>query len=168
MTLVPARVSYVVICKCYDDMQAGMKARWIKSILYQRIPKGRLIMDGNWHHLAVTWTNSDGVFNVYVDGSLKYGSDAIHKGATIDSTKGGLVLGQDQDAYLGRYNANQSFQGNLTSVNMWDRVLTSDDILKLAKRCPSGSGEGNLVRWADLVPRKSDSVKYYCGVSCHP
>ncbi|KAK3739418.1 hypothetical protein QZH41_011411 [Actinostola sp. cb2023] len=85
---------------------------------------------------------------------------------TIDSTKGAIVLGQEQDAYLGGFDVGQSFQGNLTSVNMWDRVLSSVEISELAKGCPSG--EGNLVKWADLVPRKSDSVKYFCGVSCYP
>ena len=80
---------------------------------------------------------------------------------------GALVLGQDQDAYLGDYDEEQSFQGNMTSVNMWDYELSEKEISDLTSRCPS-ENEGNLIKWTDFLPGRSESVKFFCGFSCSP
>ncbi|HEY9247222.1 MAG TPA: LamG-like jellyroll fold domain-containing protein, partial [Candidatus Methanoperedens sp.] len=51
--------------------------------------------DGKWHHIAVTWRNSDDVVKLYKDGVNVYtGTLAAAKSIT---SGGSLVLGQDQD-----------------------------------------------------------------------
>ena len=98
---------------------------------------------------------------MYLDGNA-IKSLTLAAGKVIE--QGVLVLGQDQDSYLGGYQEHQSFQGNLTSVNLWDKVLPSDEIAMLAKKCPSG--EGNVIKWRDIVPFKNGNVQFFCGVSC--
>ncbi|KAK3739419.1 hypothetical protein QZH41_011412, partial [Actinostola sp. cb2023] len=124
------------------------------------------VFDDKWHHIAISWKSATDDADFFIDGAfiktIRDGT-ALHQSIAKD---GGLVLGQEQDHYLGGFDAAQSFQGNLTSVNMWDRALTRVEISEHAKRCPSG--EGNLVKWVDLVPHKSVSVKYFCGESCLP
>ena len=46
---------------------------------------------------------------------------------------GVLVLGQDQDALGDGFEADQAFSGELTQFNIWDRVLTQDEIEPIAK-----------------------------------
>ena len=100
----------------------------------------------------MTWENAFGRLNVYVDGLLKlYNSpNRILPGA--------IVLGQEQDSYKGDFDADQSLQGNLTSVNMWDRILTEQEISELAKSCGT-KGEGNVVKWSDLKDKGEGDVK---------
>ena len=132
---------------------------YLSSYCFSEIPQP--IFDGKWHHFAVSWSKSSGEVKVYVDGNIiKSTSMAAGK----DIKEGALVLGQDQDSYLGGYQKFQSFQGNLTSVNMWDKILPSDEIAMLAKKCPSG--EGNVIKWRDIVPFKNGNVQFFCGVSC--
>ena len=122
--------------------------------------KNYVTNDGKWHHVVVTWNYNTKEVSVYIDGKLKPIYYHRQNKAGVIKGKGALVIGQDQDVYLGEFDVNQSFQGNLTSVNMWDRVLTSGEISEHAKKYPSG--EGNVIKWVDLVPRKSESVKYSC------
>ncbi|KAK3714887.1 hypothetical protein QZH41_001877 [Actinostola sp. cb2023] len=122
--------------------------------------KNYVANDGKWHHVVVTWNDKYSKVSVYIDGKLKPIYYHNQNKAGVITGKGALVIGQEQDAYLERFDARQCFQGNLTSFNMWDRVLTSDEISEHAKRYPSG--EGNLIKWVDLVPLKSESVKYSC------
>ena len=96
---------------------------------------------------------------MYVDGVLRFAPSA-----TV--TKGVIVLGQEQDSYKGGFNADQSLQGNLTSVNMWDRVLTAQEISELAKSCTAG--EGNIVKWSDLKDKGEGEVKLIRSSACGP
>ena len=110
----------------------------------------------------MTWsiTNQHGKLKVYVDGILR-----LEKVLGI-ITKGAIVLGQDQDSYKGDFESSQSLQGNLTSVNMWDRVLTAQEISELAKSCTAG--EGNIVKWADLKDKGEGEVKLINTSACGP
>ena len=77
-----------------------------------------------------------------------------------------IVLGQEQDSYKGDFDADQSLQGNLTSVNMWDRVLTAQEISDLTKSCMAG--EGNVVKWSDLKDKGEGEVKLNRSFACGP
>ena len=121
------------------------------------------VVDGKWHHLCMTWltTNQHGKLKVYVDGILR-----LEKVLGIIIPKGAIVLGQEQDSYKGDFESSQSLQGNLTSVNMWDRVLTAQEISELAKSCTAG--EGNIVKWSDLKDKGEGEVKLINTSDCGP
>ena len=124
------------------------------------------MIDGFWHHIAFTWSNTIGQWYLYVNGTqMTNGTKA--KGSTIQ--KGALILGQDQDTYMGRYQSYQSLQGNLTSVNMWDRALSSSEIASLAAvRC--SNVQGNIVKWRELELQKEKrvgGVQLICSPFCN-
>uniref|UniRef100_A0A671RC04 Pentraxin family member n=1 Tax=Sinocyclocheilus anshuiensis TaxID=1608454 RepID=A0A671RC04_9TELE len=60
---------------------------------------------------------------------------------------GTVLIGQDPDAYVSTFDAVQSFAGELTDLNMWDYVLTGNQIKALylnhAQRVP----RGNVFDW---------------------
>lgn len=60
-----------------------------------------------------------------------------------------LVFGQDQDSYGGGFTQEQSFIGEMTGINFWDRVLGAAEISKLAESC-EGDFKGNLLHMAVL------------------
>ena len=101
--------------------------------------------DGRWHHICVSWRNSDGVWQFYKDGSLHIHSRGLRRGYTIRAG-GSLVLGQEQDSLGGSFDSSQSFQGSLTNVNVWSYVLPASTIKSLSKSCLSG--EGNVYKWS--------------------
>ena len=108
----------------------------------------------------MTRSNPHGKIKGYVDGHLELEKD-LHL-----IKKGAIVLGQEQDSYKGGFESSQSLQGNLTSVNMWDRVLTAQEISELAKSCTAG--EGNIVKWADLKDKGEGEVKLINTSACGP
>ena len=70
---------------------------------------------------------------------------------------GALVLGQEQDSVGGRFDARQSFIGELTDVNIWDHVIIEQEIKRMSKSCLTGVG--NLFQWPDFKAHIKGSVK---------
>ncbi|XP_043943542.1 neuronal pentraxin-1-like [Protopterus annectens] len=117
------------------------------------------INDAKWHHICVTWSTRDGTWEAYQDG-LKRGS-AENLAAWHPVKPGGMfILGQEQDAFGGRFDATQAFVGEIADFNMWDRVLSEGEIYDLST-C-SGHMTGNLIAWTE------SAVELYGGISSHP
>ena len=99
-----------------------------------------LTANSTWHHFCFTWENTNGTYKAYKDGKLEdQGADFL-KGYIVRA--GGIVvLGQDQDSFGGGFSTNDAFVGELTEVNMWDRVLSEGDIAAQFENCsiPHGS-----------------------------
>ncbi|EMP30778.1 Sushi, von Willebrand factor type A, EGF and pentraxin domain-containing protein 1 [Chelonia mydas] len=49
----------------------------------ERITDCPSVNDGNWHHIAVTWTCMNGAWNVYIDGKLSDGGRGLSVGSKI-------------------------------------------------------------------------------------
>ncbi|HYG23051.1 MAG TPA: FG-GAP-like repeat-containing protein [Verrucomicrobiae bacterium] len=82
--------------------------------------------DGQWHHLAMTWTNS-GVLRFYKDGTIVLSNDVIAAGQVI--ARGGILeLGQEQDSLGGGFQVSQAFTGLMDEVRIWNRVRSADEI----------------------------------------
>ena len=79
------------------------------------------VADGQWHHLAMTWTNS-GELRLYKDGALAVSSNGFKTGTALRDF-GSLVLGQDQDSFGGGFDVNQALEGMLDEVRLWSEAL---------------------------------------------
>uniref|UniRef100_A0A3P9MU44 Pentraxin family member n=1 Tax=Poecilia reticulata TaxID=8081 RepID=A0A3P9MU44_POERE len=94
------------------------------------------------NHLCFTWSSCTGAAVVFVDGRKSL--TKIYKQGHSIRPGGRIILGQDPDQLLGGFNAEQSFVGEITDVNLWDFVLPEQQ---------GGSMEGGNVidwDWADL------------------
>lgn len=108
--------------------------------------------DGQWHHICSTWRNSDGAWQFFKDGALRAHGKDFKKGYTIKS--GGLLtVGQEQDSMGSNFDANQSFQGTLTNLNVWSYVLSGDTIKEMSASCLSSEmGKvGDVYMWVDFL-----------------
>uniref|UniRef100_A0A8C9R8E6 Neuronal pentraxin receptor a n=1 Tax=Scleropages formosus TaxID=113540 RepID=A0A8C9R8E6_SCLFO len=101
---------------------------------------------GIWEHICVSWSLRDGVWQAFQGGQLKGEGEGLAAWHPI-SPGGVLVLGQEQDAMGGRFDASQALVGELSQFNLWDRVLSPAEIAGLAD-C-SAAFLGNVVPWTD-------------------
>ncbi|MEM9218325.1 MAG: LamG-like jellyroll fold domain-containing protein [Cyanobacteria bacterium P01_F01_bin.150] len=88
--------------------------------------------DGDWHHLAMTWQQQTGAITVYVDGEERT-SGTINRGQAL-VPNGSLILGQDQDQVGGGFEAEEAYAGDLADVQIWNQVLSVDDIRRRLNR----------------------------------
>ncbi|XP_071540676.1 uncharacterized protein [Panulirus ornatus] len=86
-----------------------------------------------WHHLCVTY--GEGVTVSYLDGE-EQDRHLGHLGEPITGT----------DIKIGAWNADNSFSGQLSQVNIWSRALTAEEVSALAD-CVE-EHEGDVVSWA--------------------
>ena len=103
--------------------------------------------DGMWHHLCVCWNNTKGVWKFYKDGCQRQEGKGLEAGHEIQPN-GSLILIQEQDKLGGGFDKDQSFQGMLSNVNLWDHVLPPEKIHDMSQSCLSG--EGNVYKWSDF------------------
>ncbi|XP_034261801.2 C-reactive protein-like [Pantherophis guttatus] len=84
-----------------------------------------------WEHICVSWDSRNGLIYFWLDGVLlpRLGTKRGHK----ISHQASIILGQDQDTFGGGFDIYQSFMGDMSEVNMWPRVLTTDDVRLLMK-----------------------------------
>lgn len=77
---------------------------------------------------------------------LRY-NEAFQSGAVI---RGGgvMVLGQEQDSLGDSFSPEEAFTGDLSQLNVWDKVLSPQDIYNLVRSCRAEPG--NVKAWADF------------------
>ena len=101
--------------------------------------------DGLWHHVAVTWENINGAYEIFVDGQLKKKGHGLQN-RTLIRNGGEIILGNDKDS--SGFHVKDAYQGNISRVNFWDYVLPRKTIVLLSKRC--GKENGELIAWKDF------------------
>uniref|UniRef100_G1T4G4 Neuronal pentraxin 1 n=1 Tax=Oryctolagus cuniculus TaxID=9986 RepID=G1T4G4_RABIT len=106
-----------------------------------------VINDGKWHHICITWTTRDGVWEAYQDGTQGGSGENLAPYHPI-KPQGVLVLGQEQDTLGGGFDATQAFVGELAHFNIWDRKLTPGEVYNLAT-CSTKALPGNVIAWAE-------------------
>ena len=93
----------------------------------------RAVNNGYWHHICATWENTAGSWNFYIDGVLVVNGENVQKGHVIKNN-GIVILGQDQDNYGCGFQQVQSFKGEIFGMNMWNKVLSSSEILHFVEK----------------------------------
>ncbi|KAI8496755.1 hypothetical protein Bbelb_254100 [Branchiostoma belcheri] len=118
------------------------------------------VWDGEWHTICTTWRSSDGAWQLYADGVLKASGSGFNVGGRV--RRGGTwILGQEQDEVGGGFQAEQSFIGELSGVNLWDHVLSPAEIIQA--KC---SFHGNVINWDTTnveVFGEASRAEYHCG-----
>lgn len=132
-----------------------------------------------WYHLCMVYnaTLIDDLVNVnikvFLDGQ-QGGSDTttVPLNDFIPLSRDGiLVLGQEQDGPGGYFDETQSFSGELTQVEVWNSLLSQDDIQDLAScNRESVATDTQVVSWIlskwivspEVAMRKEDQLDNLC------
>lgn len=104
------------------------------------------LTDGNWHHLVITRKGED--VCLFVDGEEQECDDGVNNGALDVPELNAIVIGQEQDAYGGGFNASQSFEGKLDEFKIYDTKLTSTNIKTIYDNELAGKNYDGTVRTA--------------------
>ncbi|XP_066274551.1 uncharacterized protein [Branchiostoma lanceolatum] len=126
------------------------------------------VWDSGWHVICVTWRSSNGDWKLYADGAFRASGTGVNVGGKVRGG-GTWILAQDQDTVGGSFVESQAFSGELSQVNLWDRVLTPEDIgTDWSVFC---SHHGNVIDWATTniqVVGQATSDQYRCQVTSTP
>ena len=126
-------------------------ASFILFVNNQTVFTGLRVNDGQWHHVAITWESAGGTWHAYKDGVNTKSSSAPFQQGQVISGDGVLILGQEQDELGGGFNTEENFIGDVSQMNVFDYVLSANEIYNLAYSCDYV--EGNVAAWADFRER---------------
>ncbi|XP_036778568.1 C-reactive protein [Manis pentadactyla] len=96
-------------------------------------------------HMCVTWESVSGIVELWVDGKPMV-RRSLRKGYSV-GTEASIILGQEQDSFAGSFDKNQSLVGDIGDVNMWDSVLSPDEISTIYA---GGKLNPNVLNWGTL------------------
>ncbi|XP_010786830.1 neuronal pentraxin-1 isoform X1 [Notothenia coriiceps] len=120
--------------------------------------------DGEWHHICVTWSTRDGQWEAYQDGEQRGSGTNLSPWHPIKAG-GVFILGQEQDILGGRFDATQSFVGEMSDLHLWSHVLPASDIYSLAS-CGSDL-KGDVIAWSETEVELHGGVAKYPFDPCH-
>ncbi|XP_069478475.1 C-reactive protein-like [Ambystoma mexicanum] len=99
-----------------------------------------------WRHICGTWDSSSGVTQLWLNGK-PLARKVMKRGAVIQ-TPLNVILGQEQDSFGGSFDKNQSFEGEISDLHVWDHVLSPSDIQQVFLN--NKHLNGNVISWRDL------------------
>lgn len=104
--------------------------------------------DGNWHHIAATYTSSTGTVSLYVDGVFVNSATNANIGATSASHSPTIpiLIGSDAGQTINSA-TDRNFQGSISDVRIWNVVRTAADISNNYRRRLIGNETGLVGYW---------------------
>ncbi|KAM6154998.1 C-reactive protein [Erethizon dorsatum] len=97
-------------------------------------------------HICASWESVSGIIELWVDGKPQV-RKSLQKGYSV-GTEAMIILGQDQDSFGGKFDVNQSLVGDIGDVNMWDSVLSPEEIGTVYA---GGTYSPNVLDWRALT-----------------
>ncbi|KAI4032220.1 pentraxin 3 [Homo sapiens] len=102
---------------------------------------------GRWTHLCGTWNSEEGLTSLWVNGELAATTVEMATGHIVP--EGGILqIGQEKNGCCvgGGFDETLAFSGRLTGFNIWDSVLSNEEIRETggAESCHI---RGNIVGW---------------------
>ncbi|XP_014070800.2 pentraxin-related protein PTX3 [Salmo salar] len=129
-----------------------------------------VVRGGIWTHICGAWSSEQGIASLWADGHRVAFTPGVAEGHMLPDG-GSLQLGQEKNdggvsggsggsgsqmpGFDGGFDAKLAFTGKMTGVNMWDSVLTEEEISQLALQDGEGCEQrGNVVGWGvtEIVP----------------
>ncbi|KAM8954236.1 pentraxin-related protein PTX3 [Pelodytes ibericus] len=109
---------------------------------------------GQWSQVCGTWNSENGQATVWSNGKVKNTVSGVAVGHSIPD-RGIFQLGQEKNGCCvgGGFDESLAFSGKITGFNLWDRVL-SDEEIQLTSGENGCSSRGNIVGWGttEILP----------------
>ncbi|XP_071422542.1 pentraxin-related protein PTX3 [Pithys albifrons albifrons] len=112
-----------------------------------RVTAHNVVTPGKWLHLCGTWSSGNGSAALWAQGQLTASTLDVASGHSIPD--GGILqIGQEKNGCCvgGGFDEALAFSGKLTGFNLWDRVLSSTEIMAQGGEGACGT-RGNVVGW---------------------
>ncbi|PFX20123.1 Neuronal pentraxin-2 [Stylophora pistillata] len=119
---------------------------------------------GELIHICASWEVTAGSCNFYMNGSLLK-SDLDFATGHVIPCSGIFILGQELDEFGWSFEE-KSFFGQMYGVNMWERLLTAEEIISIYKNCTLAVG--NFLKWSDFILGLHGNVRVTSPVTCQP
>nr|AFA37879.1 CRP [Niviventer cremoriventer]AFA37881.1 CRP [Niviventer cremoriventer]AFA37884.1 CRP [Niviventer cremoriventer]AFA37885.1 CRP [Niviventer cremoriventer] len=104
-------------------------------------------------HICGSWESATGIVELWINGKPMV-RKSLQKGYTV-GTNASIILGQEQDSYGGGFDWRQSLVGDIGNVNMWDFVLSREQINTVYF---GRTLSPNVLNWQALRYEKQGSV----------
>ena len=109
------------------------------------------IANGQWHHVAVTWSGITGTLTLVSDGLIADKRETSYREGFRLPSFGYVTLGATEDENDSRTRTDTGFQGKLTKVQIWNRAL--DAAIEIPRQVRSCRGSavlfpGLILRWS--------------------
>ena len=114
-------------------LQPGQTAALVQDMGHLQGKKK--VLDGKWHHVAVTFHHETSTVRFYVDGWEEGGAQVA--GMTPDPPNMAVKIGFTNLDYP-YWHANSYFDGKLDHVTYWDHALSQDKIERESIVMPDG------------------------------
>lgn len=101
------------------------------------------IGDSSWHHLV--WTRTGTTQCYYVDGT-EVQCGTIGQGGSLVIDPGGLIIGQEQDALGGSFDANQAWDGLLDELIIFNSAIPVSQINRIYTNQNAGNNYDGSAR----------------------
>ncbi|MCP4442390.1 MAG: T9SS type A sorting domain-containing protein [Aureispira sp.] len=135
----------------YVDGAFGNKLNLKFFAAYRTIIAYSALTEDTWHHVAATFDNGD--MTLYVDGDTVATDFNPNTYIAEDCTKK-LAIGEDFQTFSGQ---NETFEGKIDEVRVWNKTLTEADIDKNKDRCLTGAEPG-LLLYYNLEEGKGSNI----------
>lgn len=121
-----------------------------------------VVSAGQWIHLCGAWSSEQGLATLWADGKKVASIPGVAEGHMVPAG-GSLQLGQEKNGccpsslsgFEAGFDPKLAFAGKMAGVNLWDRVLSEEEISQMALWEGHGCNQrGNLVAWGltEMVP----------------
>ncbi|XP_068215524.1 uncharacterized protein [Palaemon carinicauda] len=114
--------------------------------------KNLTLVPMEWYHVCYTVSTTQ--LLIYVNGEINIVHDISARKILLNAS---MVLGQETDQVLGGYQEQQSFSGIITEFNLYNRVLTEEEV-QSQFQCENFD-EGDLIAWSTTLWEKFGSVQ---------
>uniref|UniRef100_A0A096M0M3 Adhesion G protein-coupled receptor D2 n=1 Tax=Poecilia formosa TaxID=48698 RepID=A0A096M0M3_POEFO len=114
--------------------------------------------DDSWHSVCVSWSQDDGSWALYAHGHVVSRGNGMNCNNDSISPDSFFIIGQGQN---GSFESNDAFSGRITNLHIWDRVLSSCEILTMENDCSTISS-GLVFKWTlSTVAVNTNKIKGY-------
>ncbi|XP_045439590.1 pentraxin-related protein PTX3 isoform X1 [Pipistrellus kuhlii] len=126
-----------------------------------RLAADSVVSLGKWTHLCSTWNSEKGRVSLWVNGEPVAATVGLATGHIVP--EGGILqIGQEKNGCCvgGGFDETLAFSGRLTGFNIWDRVLSNEEIRETegAESCHIW---GNVVGWGVTEIQPHGGAQYF-------
>ncbi|XP_008498439.1 pentraxin-related protein PTX3 [Calypte anna] len=149
----------------FNPYEIQLYLSWESAVLLvggeqHKLAAKNVVVPGKWIHLCGTWSSEKGSASLWVKGELA--GTALGFAAAHTIPAGGILqIGQEKNGCCvgGGFDEALAFSGKLTGFNLWDRVLSAQEIAAQSGE-DACSIRGNVVGWGVTEVLPSGGAQY--------